>query len=241
MAIRPVFIPREDGPALVEIVNVDFEWSPGMSVSQKQKSIASLHSNFQKQFPNARTLEVSSKSEEELGRQLSAFNMGVTSKNGHFISVESLFQSSKVFVSDSGTLGPFRELMLASPKEAKQSAKLKNAGVLKHFSFRPNEAREEEIWPTEPKTAFYDWLYLNTLNNSPLNVHLAHYSAFTDIEFNPDKSINCQAYSVALWCALTRRSLISGVIPGREDFLRLVTQFTIHNTSDGDPRNMSLF
>lgn len=241
MANRPVFIPREDGPALVEIVNIDFDWSPGLSVSQKQKSIASLHFHFRQQFPDAHILEVSSKSEEELGRQLSAFNMGMTSKNGQFISVEALFQSSKVFISDSGTQGPFRELMLASPKDAKQSDKLKNAGVLKHFSFRPNEAREEELWATEPKTAFYDWLYLNTLNNSPLKAHLAHYSAFTDIEFNPNKSINCQAYSVALWCALIRRSLIAGKIPDRENFLRLITQFTIYNTSDNDPHTMSLF
>lgn len=241
MANRPVFIPKTQGPALVEIVNVDFDWSPGLAIVQKQKSIASLHDNFTKRFPEANILEVSSKSEDELGRKLSAFNMGVSSRNGQFISVESLFQSSKVFTSAVGIQGPFRELMLLSPKEAKQSEQLKNSGQLKHFSYRPNELREEEIWALEPKTAFYDWLYLNALNIVPWQTDVLAYAAFTDIEFNPSKSINCQAYSVALWCALCLRGLIDGVIPPRDAFIRLISQFAIHNTSDGDTQNMSLF
>ena len=241
MANRPVFIPKKSGPTLVEIMNVDFDWSPGLSISQKQKSIASLHASLIKLSPEAKILEVSSKSEEILGRQLSAFNMCVKSRNGRLLSVESLFQSSKVFTSETGVKGPFRELMLMPPNEAKQSEKLKKSGALKHFSFRPNESRDEEIWALEPKTAFYDWLYLNALNQSPLKETVRGYSAFTDIEFNPNKSINCQAYSVALWCALKGRNLLDRKIPPREDFLKLVKQFTIHNTSDSDQLNMSLF
>ncbi|ATM87635.1 MULTISPECIES: DUF6977 family protein [Yersinia] len=241
MANRPVFIPKIHGPALVEIINVDFDWSPGLSISQKQRSIASLHRNFNNLLPKERVLEVSSKSEDELGRKLSAFNMGVTSRNGQFINVESLFQSSKVFTSAAGIQGPFRDLMLMSPREAKQSEKIKNSGQLKHFSFRPNGQRDDEIWELEPKTAFYDWLYLNALNIVPWKEEVLAYTAFTDIEFNPSKSINCQAYSVALWCALNLRGLIEGVVPSRDAFINLITQFTIHNTSDGDTKNMSLF
>ncbi|NIY46154.1 DarT1-associated NADAR antitoxin family protein [Cedecea colo] len=241
MANRPIFIPKIHGPTLVEIVNVDFSWSPGLSISQKRRSIASLHGSFSKRFPEAKLLEISSKSEDELGRKLSAFNMGITSKNGQFINVESLFQSSKVFTSSGGIQGPFRELMLAPPKEAKQSEKLKNSGKLKHFSFRPNEQRDEEVWELEPKTAFYDWLYLNALNIVPWNKEVLAYTAFTDIEFNPSKSINCQAYSVALWCALRLRGLLDGTIPPRDAFISLISRFDIHNTSDGDKKNMSLF
>lgn len=241
MANRPVFIPKIQGPALVEIIYVDFDWSPGLAMSQKQKSVASLHQNFTTLFPEAKVLEVSSKSEVEMGKKLSAFNMGVTSRNGQFINVESLFQSSKVFTSSDGVQGPFRELMSLSPKEAKQSEKLKNSGQLKYFSFRPNELRDEEIWELEPKTAFYDWLYLNALNIVPWKEEVLVYTAFTDIEFNPGKSINCQAYSVALWCALRLRGLLDGAIPQRDAFISLIEQFTIHNTSDGDAKNMSLF
>ncbi|WP_333850989.1 DarT1-associated NADAR antitoxin family protein [Leclercia sp.] len=241
MANRPVFVPKTEGPALVEIVNVDFAWSAGLSIVQKQKSIAALHDSFRQRFPQARVLEVSSKSAAELGRKLSAFNMGVTSRNGQFISVESLFQSSKVFTSATGIQGPFRELMLLSPKEAKQSELLKNAGQLKHFSYCPSEQREAEIWALEPKSAFYDWLYLNALNIVPWKEELLAYSAFTDIEFNPVRSINCQAYSVALWCALRMRGLVCDAIPPRDAFIDLITKFTIHNTSDGDTTTMSLF
>jgi len=181
MAVRPVFIPTREGEALVDIVNVDFSWSPGLAVSQKQKSIAALHDGYARMSPGAKILEVSSKSPDALGVQLSAFNMGVGSLGGQFISVESLFQSSKVFT-DSGTVrGPFRELMRKAPKEARRAEVLKTSGRLTHFSFQPNEAREPVIWPLEPKSAFYDWLYLNALYHSPCKEQVLNYSAFTDI------------------------------------------------------------
>ena len=43
MATRPIFISKTDGDFLVKTQNIDFEWFPGLSVSQKQKSIDSLH------------------------------------------------------------------------------------------------------------------------------------------------------------------------------------------------------
>ena len=44
MANRPIFIPKFEGDFLVKTKNIDFKWFPGLSVSQKQKSIDSLHS-----------------------------------------------------------------------------------------------------------------------------------------------------------------------------------------------------
>ena len=45
MANRPVFIPSNDlnHPVLVE--NIEFDWYAGMAISQKQRSIQSLHEN----------------------------------------------------------------------------------------------------------------------------------------------------------------------------------------------------
>jgi hypothetical protein len=74
MAVRPVFIPTREGEALVDIVNVDFSWSPGLAVSQKQKSIAALHDGYAQMSPGAKILEVSSKSPDALGVQLSALS-----------------------------------------------------------------------------------------------------------------------------------------------------------------------
>ena len=46
-------------------------------------------------------------------------------------------------------------------------------------------------WDLEPKTAFYDWLYLHALkerdNEGDVTQGLQPYGAFTDIEFNPKK------------------------------------------------------
>ena len=55
----------------------------------------------------------------------------------------------------------------------------------------------------EPRTFFYDWLYVSALAGRPELVNeLEHRAAFTDIEFNPKRSINCQAHLVALFQGL---------------------------------------
>ena len=55
---------------------------------------------------------------------------------------------------------------------------------------------------------FYDWLYIRALaQNSELALSLMEYNAFTDIAFNPKKSINCQANSAALFVSLKKQGL----------------------------------
>lgn len=63
-------------------VNTEFEFFPGFSDVQKQRSIRSLHESFQRNHANNRILEISSKSEEELGVRLSAFNLMIKNKAG---------------------------------------------------------------------------------------------------------------------------------------------------------------
>ena len=116
-----------------------------------------------------------------------------------------------------------------SSRDAKKDERLKNSGNLVAFEYRDTR------WELEPKTAFYDWIYLNALNlNDDLKQQALAYDAFTDIEFNPQKSINCQAYSIALFVALTKRKLlVNGTIPPKDEFIELVEKFMIKNTSDG--------
>ncbi len=60
-----------------------------------------------------------------------------------------------------------------------------------------------------PKTAFYDWLFIRCLYPHREYLHRLHiYAAFSDIEFNPDRSINCQARSTALFVALQKKDLL---------------------------------
>lgn len=226
MAKRPVFVPKFDGAMLVDIVDVEFEWFAGMHFTQKQKSIRSLHEAYQLKQPQAQILEISSKSEIELGTQLSAFNLLFKTKSSKSISVESIFHASKVFSEG----GPYKDIMNMGSRDAKKDERLKNSGNLIAFEHRNTR------WELEPKTAFYDWIYLNALNlNTKLKAKALGYDAFTDIEFNPKKSINCQAYSIALFVALTKRNLLENdVIPPKEVFIEMVKKFTIKNTSDGE-------
>ena len=72
-------------------------------------------------------------------------------------------------------------------------------------------------------TVFYDWVYINALHRqSSLSDQIVHYKSFTDIEFNPKKQLNCQAYSAALYISLNKSNLIDQALKSPEDFLDLV-------------------
>lgn len=222
MATRPIFIPERSGDLLVSTKHVEFPWSPGMALVQKQKCIAALHEAAVALQVCSSPLEVSSKSHTELGVSLSAFNLtGKTRKTGKVFTVETAYQSSKVF--ESG--GPFRDLMYGTSREAKKDPRIKESGRLVAFNFFGDE------WSLEPKTAFYDWLYINALaRNEWLAEELVRYDAFTDIEFNPKKSINCQAYSVALFRALTMRNLITDVIADKDAYREVIGERPVSNS-----------
>jgi hypothetical protein len=215
LAKRPVFVVSPDKEDFVEAVHVDFEWHPGFSIKQKQKSIRSLHASYLSRFPGHKILEISSKSEQELGVSLSAFNLMLRTKSGKVASIESTFQSSKVF--EHG--GPYTDLLFCSSREAKKDPRLKTSGKLVRFRFFERE------WPLEPKTLFYDWLYILALSqNEDLALQLLEYDAFTDIEFNPDKSFNCQARSAALYVSLHRAGLLEHVLESEENYMVVMTR-----------------
>src|SRR5690606_15134406 len=132
MAERPVFIPAAEGPALVKTMRVEFQWFPGMAVSQKQKSVDSLHGAAKKLSVARTVLEVSSKSREELGSSLSAFNLMLTTvRHQRTLSVECAYQGSKVF--EHG--GPYVDIFDMTAREAKKDARLLSSGRLTGFRF----------------------------------------------------------------------------------------------------------
>ena len=92
--------------------------------------------------------------------------------------------------------------------------RLKEVGDLTKFTF------EGFDWPIEPKTVFYDWLYLKALDQSVgLTKKLLGYDAFTDIEFNPKKSFSCQAKTIALYVHLLNNKMLD-VITSSNDFIK---------------------
>ncbi|MDM5121667.1 DarT1-associated NADAR antitoxin family protein [Aeromonas rivipollensis] len=219
MATRPIFIVGENSNFLVETKFLNFEWFPGFAVSQKQKSITAMHSAANSKLHLDKILEISSKSLTSLGVELSAFNLKIiTKKLQKSFSVECAFQASKVF--ENG--GPFIDLLDKTSIEAKKDPRIKTSGKLLNFKFY------NTTWPLEPKTAFYDWLYLNALhNNESLARAVLEFNSFTDIEFNHEKSINCQAYSAALYVSLYKKGLLDFSLESQENFLKTISDFSI--------------
>ena len=232
MAIRPVFTVSLDKQYCIK-KNIEFEFFSGFSDKQKQRSIKSLHQAYLKESPNSKILEISSKSEVELGIKLSAFNLMITTKSGKCFSVESAFQASKVF--EKG--GPYKDLLDVSSREAKKDERLKNSGKVIEFTING------KTFPTEPKTYFYNWLYINTLSLFPdLTEELVSYDAFTDIVFNPQKSINCQAEAATIYVSLQKQQLLYEALKSKESFLEIVYLGQINNlTNEQDGVQLNLF
>ena len=210
-AKRPVFVPLEGFPFVREIL-IEFEWFPGFAVSQAQKSIASLHRRAA-QYGITPVLEISSKSKDRLGVSLSAFNLRLSIERGKKISVESAFQGSKVF--EEG--GPYTDLYYAPSRAAKTDPRIKNSGNIVAFRYFGRE------FPTEPKEAFYNWLYITALyQNQELSLRLLEYKGFTDIAFNPEKSVNCQARAAALFVAFYNSGVIKEVVGDQDVYLAYI-------------------
>ncbi|WP_410510342.1 DUF5655 domain-containing protein [Methanosarcina hadiensis] len=218
MAQRPIFVPGLKKGSFVEKLNLNFKWYSGYSITQKQKSIESLHRSAAENNITP-ILEISTKSSEEIGRKLSAFNLFFEIETGVKISVESAYQGSKVF--ERG--GPYRDFFTLSGKEIKKDKRLYNSGKLIGFDFNGIK------WNLEPINLFYDWLYINALIQNPeLFYELLKYKGFSDIEFNPQKSVNCQARSAALFVSIYKRNLIDKISKDKNEFLNLMKE--IENT-----------
>lgn len=224
VATRPVFIPLERYP-YVMTRDITFEWHPGFAKIQGQRNVRSLHRSFMRLAQGAKVLEISSKSvifepgsdemtENEAGIALSAFNLRkLVPSRGYSIPVENVYHGGKVFKYG----GPFTDLMNedVTPSAAKRDERLKNHGPIIGFKF------EDMEFPINPPSLFYDFLYINALleNEEKASCVLAH-DTFTDIVYNPNKSVGCQARSAAIFVALNKMGLIDNARTF-EGFLKL--------------------
>ena len=216
MAERPVFVPLESGTSLVQEVQVQFTWHSGFAPSQKKKNVVALHERAALIGLDP-LLEISSKSDHELGQKLSAFDLKIYVDNME-ITLECAFQGSKVF--EYG--GPFSDLYHVSSREAKRDPRLKDSGRLIGFHF------EHEDYPLSPSTIFYDWLYVNALFlHREWLERLQQCAGFTDIEFNPHRSVNCQARSCATFVALEKRGLLDCAIESFGAFHEIVQRASV--------------
>ena len=206
MAKRKVFIPNLRGEKYIKEYDIEFKWSYGNSIKNTQESIRRMHTEIKRRYNLKVLCEISSASKSPFERLLSAFQLPI--KIGDVVTtVECAYQGSKVFVRG----GPYQDLYLTESRKAKKDTRLSSSGKL--IGFRLGDVD----YSVEPMTAFYDMLYISALqkfikaNEISNNMFLRHFmvaEGFTDIYFNPPKSINCQAKSLALFISLSRRQII---------------------------------
>ena len=233
MAKRPIFTPDFSGFPYVDTVDIEFKWHPGFAKSQMQKSIASLHETAEKLNEISPILEISGKSASELGVSLSAFHLPLELPNGRTMSVECAYQGSKVF--ENG--GAYHELYSVSSRTAKMDDRLRNSGELIAFNFCG------EDFPIAPKTAFYDWLYMTALCQKKTDFvkELKAFQGFSDIVFNPNRSLNCQARAAALFVALSKNELINEqILQDKDRYLALITGKAQRPPTEPYPHQLTL-
>ena len=185
MAIRPLFISTGDMEEPFVKEDISFEWVKGMSYSQKCKRRDSLASEISKLYDIKRWLEISTKSDKEIGIKLSALNLVLNTSTG-CDSVENIYQNSKVFEDGKIT------------------------------SFKYNDC----VFENYPTGMFYDYIYMYAiLQNRDLINQFIQYDIFSDIEFNPKKSINTQARAAAIFKTLYDNHSL-GIIKNQDDFKR---------------------
>jgi hypothetical protein len=215
MTERPIFVSTPDTSDLVKEIFLPITWNSGFSSVQKEKNIKALHEAAEiAGFLNV--LEVSTHSDNQRGQHLSAFYLKVKSNRLGEVPLECAFQGSKIF--ERG--GPFTDLYGREPREAKRDQRLRESGRLVGFCF------DGLGFPLEPKTAFYDWLYVNCIYPyREWATKLYAYGAFSDIEFNPFRSVNCQARSLALFLSLKRLNLLDIAAQSPTDFINVLLRF----------------
>ena len=213
MACRPVYEAINVKP-FFRVVDTEFVFYSGFALSRIQKSIISLHEAYckAKDCEPKEILEISTKSPSLLGTSMSAFNLDYSMYNGQSRKVEVVYQSSKCF--ENGQ--QYIDLLEKTCADAKHDERLRNSGKITGFRLGGVE------YPTEPVNAFYDWLYISALLQNGFDNKLTGYKAFTDIAFNPHKSINNQARSTAIFVGLCNAGIINDIMKDYEYFLSSV-------------------
>ena len=231
MAERPLFAPVSVGPKLVDELYFSIVWHSGFALSQKKRNITALHQAAE-QAGYSPLLEISTKSDERVGQRLSAFSLKVHVEDAGEIPLECAFQGSKIF--EHG--GPYKDLYYVEPKTAKRDPRLQESGKLVGFEF------EGFSFPLTPKTAFYDWLYISAIfPHREWLYRLNRYAGFTDIEFNPKQSINCQARSCALFLALLARNVLENAIASPSRFIETLSHYEYHPTLHAPTKQYDFF
>ncbi|WP_140939263.1 DarT1-associated NADAR antitoxin family protein [Apilactobacillus micheneri] len=212
MAKREVFLVSSKNEFLKE--QVQFDWARMKDKQQrKQISVKNLHNAYLQYNEHSQILEVSTASQNKLGKAASAFNLDIKTTHGIF-TVEQLFQASKNFELS----GTNEKLLYGSSQQAKKSVKhkQKNDRLINFKLFG-------HAYPLTPKTLFYNYLYCNAMWQNPeLAMQIVKYDVFTDINFNDKYGINCQAEACSIFTSLCRKLELEKALSSFNNFKKLV-------------------
>ena len=171
---------------LVREIFFEIHWHPGFARVQKEKRISKEFHAAADKDGFRHLLEISTKAKSERGRHLSVFHMKVNLPGMIQIPLEWAFQGSKVF--ERG--GPFTDLYSMELRDAKRDPRLNESGSLP-------ASGSPTLLPTGTENSFLRLAICHLLKDWPdWAAKLYAYGGFTDVEFNPHRSINCQARSV---------------------------------------------
>ncbi len=267
-AKRPFFVAKsadKEGCIYFE-KEVEFDWHKGMSWQVRQRSSLAMAQVIEEMYPKTkgRILEVSTKSSNyELGAALSAMNLMYTDlETQETHPIENWFQSSKQFSGQGEVFGPYTELLNVDPKSAKRfvNENLDKKTVEQYannplFNRIQNEIKGTSLinfmflgknYKTEPKSAFYDYIYSKALNqNQKLANAIKEYMIFTDIEFNPIVRgrvvrYNTQARACAIFVALSNKGLLNIALEDFDSFVDCVQYETDITDGSDDYVQMKL-
>lgn len=199
MSVRPVYLPKATRPYYTT-ESYEFDWNPGQSAVQKKKNSKALRDLFTEKHPDRSILEVSTKSDSEIGQKLSPFHLTLRLPTlRKEFPVENILHASKAFRHG----GPYVDLLGTKPAAAKKDPRLLDSGDLVHYVL------ENQTYPVSPPLLFYNWIYVRALMEHPgLAQHVKTTDAFCDIEFNPDKGTNNQAQACAIYHSLAKLGLL---------------------------------
>lgn len=208
MARRVVYEMKLEKPFFRPVM-VDADFPKGW-IRTPSKAVEVVNEAYKKKKNTEKiSFEVSSAAKTELGNKLSAFNL----KDDQGRLLECVFQSSKKFKNG----GPYLDLLDVAPNKAKKDPRLKNSGALVAFM------KDDVEYPLFPQTAFYDFTYISALMANPdLWDEIDNYDAFSDVWFNPDKSLNCQAEAMAMFRGLKESCHLDEAMKSYDDFVNTV-------------------
>ena len=146
--------------------------------------------------PRGRILEVSSRSPDSLGRQLSAMNLRAAD-DPQRRPVEAVYQAAKIY----GAGGP------ATPARSGYEAKRIDRERRRHGPLAGFEHAGRR-WPLDTGTAFYDWLWARSAlaaYGPKIIERLQEYDGFTD-QFHRPGARACQAKTAAIVAGMGERT-----------------------------------